>query len=83
MHEVSLFRLYVLRAMYMFIVTGLGVHLWPARMIQNRNSWRGTTQAPLGSGRLPSTLDAAGAMCQAPLSRGLVRQDSVRHREWS
>ena len=40
MHEVSLFRLYVLRAMYMFIVTGRGVPLWPARMIQNRISWR-------------------------------------------
>jgi hypothetical protein len=29
MHEVSLFRLYVLRAMYLFIVVGLGVYLWP------------------------------------------------------
>ena len=29
MHEVSLFRLYVLRALYLFVVTGLGVFLWP------------------------------------------------------
>ena len=29
MHEVSIFRLYGLRAMYLFIVVGLGVFLWP------------------------------------------------------
>ena len=29
MNEVSSFRLYVLRAMYLFIVAGLGVYLWP------------------------------------------------------
>jgi len=29
MHQVSLFRLYVLRAMYLFIVAGLGIFLWP------------------------------------------------------
>jgi hypothetical protein len=29
MNEVSLFRLYVLRAMYLFIAVGLGVYLWP------------------------------------------------------
>jgi hypothetical protein len=29
MHEVSTFRLYVLRAMYLFIVLGLGTYLWP------------------------------------------------------
>jgi hypothetical protein len=29
MHDVSLTRLYVLRAMYLFIVVGLGVFLWP------------------------------------------------------
>lgn len=29
MNEVSPFRLYVLRAMYLFIVVGLGVYLWP------------------------------------------------------
>jgi hypothetical protein len=29
MNDVSLFRLYVLRALYLFIVVGLGVYLWP------------------------------------------------------
>ena len=29
MHDVSVFRLYVLRAMYLFIVVGLGIFLWP------------------------------------------------------
>ncbi len=29
MNEVSLFRLYGLRAMYLFIAAGLGVYLWP------------------------------------------------------
>ena len=29
MTEISLFRLYVLRAMYLFIVLGLGAVLWP------------------------------------------------------
>src|SRR3984957_19250179 len=29
MSEVSVFRLYVLRSMYLFIVVGLGVYLWP------------------------------------------------------
>ncbi len=30
MNQVSLSRLYVLRAMYLFIVLGLGLYLWPA-----------------------------------------------------
>ena len=29
MHEISVFRLYVLRGMYLFIVAGLAVFLWP------------------------------------------------------
>jgi hypothetical protein len=29
MHEVSIFRLYVLRAMYLFTVVGLAIFLWP------------------------------------------------------
>lgn len=29
MNEVSTFRLYLLRAMYLFIVAGLGIFLWP------------------------------------------------------
>ena len=37
MHHVSLFRLYVLRAMYLFIVAGLGVYLWPGVLDPNKN----------------------------------------------
>ena len=29
MYEVSIVRLYVLRAMYLFVVVGLGIYLWP------------------------------------------------------
>ena len=38
MNEVSVFRLYVLRAMYLFIVVGLGVYLWPA-VLNPRKHW--------------------------------------------
>jgi len=37
MHDVSLFRLYVLRAMYLFIVAGLGVYLWPGVLDPNKH----------------------------------------------
>jgi len=38
MKDVSLFRLYVLRAMYLFIVIGLGVFLWPD-IIARHQQW--------------------------------------------
>jgi hypothetical protein len=38
MNEVSLSRLYVLRAMYLFIVVGLGVYLWPG-VLDPREHW--------------------------------------------
>jgi hypothetical protein len=37
MNEVSLFRLYVLRAMYLFIVVGLGVYQWPDVLDPNKH----------------------------------------------
>jgi hypothetical protein len=37
MHEVSAFRLYVLRAMYLFIVVGLGIFLWPGILSPERH----------------------------------------------
>ena len=37
MNEVSLFRLYVLRAMYLLIVAGLGVFLWPGLLDPDRH----------------------------------------------
>lgn len=44
MNEVSLSRLYVLRAMYLLVVVGLGIVLWPG-IIQHDKPWelaRGT-----------------------------------------
>jgi hypothetical protein len=38
MHQVSLFRLYVLRAMYLFIVVGLGIFLWP-EILRSERHW--------------------------------------------
>lgn len=35
--EVSLLRLYVLRAMYLFVVVGLGIYLWPEVLDVNRH----------------------------------------------
>jgi hypothetical protein len=37
MNEVSLFRLYVLRALYLFIVVGLGFYLWPGILDPNKH----------------------------------------------
>ena len=36
MNEVSTFRVYVLRGMYLFIVVGLGVYLWPGILFPAR-----------------------------------------------
>ncbi len=38
MNEVSLFRLYVLRAMYLLIVVGLGIVVWPG-IIHQEKPW--------------------------------------------
>lgn len=38
MRQVSVFRLYVLRAMYLFIVLGLGFYLWP-EILNGRAHW--------------------------------------------
>jgi hypothetical protein len=37
MNEVPLFRLYILRAMYLFIVVGLGAYLWPGVLSPDRH----------------------------------------------
>ena len=37
MHEVTLFRLYVLRALYLFIVIGLGFVVWPGVLDSGRH----------------------------------------------
>ena len=38
MHDVSLFRLYLLRAMYLLVVVGLGIVVWPG-IIQPAAPW--------------------------------------------
>jgi hypothetical protein len=38
MVEVSLFRLYLLRAMYLFIVAGFGVFIWPG-ILHHKGPW--------------------------------------------
>jgi hypothetical protein len=37
MNEVSSFRLYILRGMYLFIVVGLGAYLWPSVLNPERH----------------------------------------------
>ena len=38
MHQVSLFRLYLLRALYLLIVVGLGIYVWPS-IFQHEKPW--------------------------------------------
>jgi hypothetical protein len=56
MREVSLFRLYVLRAMYLFIVGGLGVFLWP-EVLDPKIHWQ------LQGGEVSCMLAAFSLMC--------------------
>lgn len=55
MPEVSLFRLYLLRAMYLFMVVGLGLTIWPL-LITHKLSW------PLMNGVVCSMLGAASIL---------------------
>ncbi len=56
MNDVSLFRLYVLRGMYLFIVLGLGVYLWPGVLDSNKH-WE------LMQGQANCMLAAFSLMC--------------------
>jgi hypothetical protein len=56
MREVSLFRLYVLRAMYLFIVAGLAVFLWPG-VLDSKTHWQ------LQAGEVSCMLAAFSLMC--------------------
>lgn len=38
MNEVSLFRLYLLRALYLLVVVGLGINIWPT-IIRHAKPW--------------------------------------------
>ena len=59
MNEVSLFRLYVLRAMYFFIVVGLGFYLWPG-VLNPEKRWdlmEGEASCMLAAGCVPRLVD--------------------------
>ncbi len=56
MKDLSLFRLYVLRGMYLFIVVGLGIFLWPD-VLRGHSQW-GVTQ-----GQASCMLAAFSLMC--------------------
>ena len=82
MNEVSLFRLYVLRAMYLFIVVGLGVYLWPG-VLNPEKHWELDGGAGLLHARrlflalhTRATLSAADA-ARAPVGSGL--EDALAH----
>lgn len=56
MHRVSLFRLYLLRAMYLLIVVGLGIVVWPG-VIHQKEPWE------LMEGVVACMLAAFSALC--------------------
>jgi hypothetical protein len=56
MNEVSLFRLYLLRAMYLFIVVGLGIFLWPGVVNPDRH-WQ------IAEGQATCMLAAFSLLC--------------------
>jgi len=56
MNDISLLRLYVLRAMYLFIVVGLGLFLWP-NIIDPRYHWT------LAEGHASCMLGAFSLLC--------------------
>lgn len=56
MHQVSLFRLYLLRAMYLLMAIGLGVVVWPG-MIRHDQPWE------LMQGFVNCMLAAFGLLC--------------------
>lgn len=60
MKEVSLFRLYVLRGMYLFIVVGLGIFLWP-EIFSSQRHWS------LAQGEISCMLAAFSLLCMLGL----------------
>jgi len=56
MHEVSLFRLYVLRAMYLFILVGLSFYVWPG-LLHTETHWE------LMEGQVSCMLAAFSLLC--------------------
>lgn len=51
MNEISLFRLYLLRAMYLLVVVGLAMVVWPGIIHHDKpwDFWEGTVNCMLGA----------------------------------
>ena len=82
MNEVSVFRLYVLRAMYLFIVVGLGVYLWPGVLNPQKTLGTNGGDGLLHARRLFLALHAGAALsaadaARAPMGSGL--EDALAH----
>ena len=82
MNDVSVFRLYVLRAMYLFIVVGLGFYVWPG-VLNSQKHWeltQGMANCMLAAFFLTlharAALSAADA-ARAPVGSGL--EDALAH----
>ena len=69
MHQVSIVRLYILRAMYLFIITGLGVYLWPD-ILNPAKHWtlaEGETSCMLGAFSLVCLLGLRYPLLMLPI----------------
>lgn len=69
MNEVSIFRLYVLRAAYLLIVVGLGVTIWPLLLAapEAAEHFRGVTWCLLGTVALLALLGLRYPLKMLPL----------------
>lgn len=69
MLEVSTFRLYLLRAMYMFIVVGLGITIWPGILHppENLSHMGGVVRSVLGAVSLLALLGIRYPLKMLPL----------------
>ena len=69
MSEVSVFRLYVLRAMYLLIVVGLGITIWPGILNppENLSHMAGVVRSVLGAVSLLALLGLRYPLKMLPL----------------
>lgn len=69
MTQVSLFRLYLLRATYLLIVVGLGFQIWPALIERGQtwDLWRGVTTSLLAAVSLMAVLGIRYPLLMLPL----------------
>jgi hypothetical protein len=73
MNEVSLLRLYILRAAYLFIVVGLGVCLWPGVLKLDKHYAR----SGFGGGCAPEAPDGGRAYPRGEQGEGRRREPDV------